>query len=98
MLSEDQTSIPKETSETVNLVLAEYHTLRDEILKRIELQQQVLSLALIVPGTIAAFGLQTKNAAIILLYPLFALFLAAIWAHHDRKIRQMGAYINVSSV
>ena len=63
------------------------------MLKRTEIQHQLLSLALVAPSTILAFGYQVKNALPILLYPVLALFLSIAWASNDRRIRQMGAYI-----
>ena len=83
----------KASPEVIPLMLAEYNALRAEMLKRTELQHQLLSLALVAPSTILAFGYQAKNAFPILLYPILALFLAMAWASNDRRVRQMGAYI-----
>ena len=38
-------------ADTIVVLMAEYNTLRDEILKRIELMHQVTSLGLLVPST-----------------------------------------------
>lgn len=75
------------------LLVAEYTSLRDEIIKRIEIQHQLLSLALIAPGTILAIGLQSKNASLLLLYPLLGMFLAAVWLSNSFAIHDLAAYI-----
>jgi hypothetical protein len=71
----------KNAPEVDQFMLAEYNALRDELLKRAEFQQQILSLTLVIFGTILTFGLQVHSASIILLYPLLSLFLAASWRH-----------------
>jgi hypothetical protein len=95
MMFEKRRSSSNETrnSDTLPFVLAEYNALREEILKHTEIQHQFISLALIAPGTILAFGLQAKNAALILLYPALAMFLSIAWASQDRGNRIIGAYI-----
>lgn len=75
------------------LLVAEYTSLRDEIIKRIEIQHQLLSLALIAPGTILAIGLQSKNASLMLLYPLLGMFLSAIWLSNSFAIHDIADYI-----
>lgn len=81
-------------TDTVTVVMAEYNTLRTEILKRIELMHQVTSLGLVVPGTIFAFGFQTQDANIILLYPILSLILSLLWSENDRRSRECGHYIH----
>src|SRR5215213_9015593 len=77
-----------------DFALAEYSALRDEILKRIELQHQILNLALIIAGTVISVGFQFSNGPIILLiYPPIALVLSAGWEQNNLRIRQIGAYI-----
>ena len=91
-----QYTIVKNVSDTdaVTIIMTEYDALRAEILKRIELMHQVASLGLLVPGTIFAFGFQTQDANIILLYPLLSLVLSLLWSQHDRRTRECGYYIN----
>jgi hypothetical protein len=73
-----------------DFLIAEYSALRAEMLKRIEIQHQLISLALIATGTF--LGLQVPTT-IKLAYPILALFLAAAWSQSDMRIRQMGIYI-----
>lgn len=80
-------------TDVVGVAMNEYTALRSEILKRIELMHQVASLGFLVPGTIFAFGFQTKDATILLLYPLLALVLCLLWSQHERRARDCGYYI-----
>lgn len=86
-------STPLSDTDTVSVAMNEYNALRSEILKRIELMHQVASLGFLVPGTIFAFGFQTKDATILLLYPLLALVLSLLWSQHERRARECGYYI-----
>lgn len=76
-------------------MLAEFAALRDEIMRRAEIQHQLLSLAILSAGAIFAAGMQTKHAVIVLAYPMIALFIAVNWSVNDRRSRQLGAYIRV---
>jgi len=92
---QEQSNTPKETitNESLSLIIAEYNAMREEILKLVENQHQILSLSLIAPGTILAIGFQTRNASIMYLYPILALFLAAIWLSNSHGVHKIGAYI-----
>jgi hypothetical protein len=93
MSRETGTNASKEPPEIHSLLLIEYGTLREEILKRIELRTQVTSLALIVFGTMMSFGLQARSSSVILLYPILAIFLAGSWTHNGIRIREIAIYI-----
>jgi len=58
-------------------LVAEYQALRDEIIKRLEIQQQLHLFALVAFGTFLTIGFQSKTVTIPLLYPILALFLAS---------------------
>jgi hypothetical protein len=47
--------------EDPDFALAEYSALRDEILKRIEFQNQIVNLTLIVAGTAVSVAFQLSN-------------------------------------
>jgi hypothetical protein len=81
-LSKDETDFLK----------AEYVALRAEILKRMEIQHQLVSGALVVTGAFLTVGF-SNTATLFLAYPIFALFIAVAWAQNDIRIRQMGLYI-----
>ena len=83
-------------TEQQNLVLSagvelEYKSLRDEILTRIRLRQQLIWYTLTVSGVFLGFGL--TNPQVSLIYPVFALFLAFGWAQNDYRIRNVATYI-----
>ena len=81
------------------LYLAEYSALRDEILKRIETRNQMLSFALVLAGVFLSAGVEERigvDYAVLLIYPILATFLAAAWAHSDIRAGQIGAYIRTN--
>ena|SRR6266480_2944870 len=63
--------------------------MQDEVIKRIEIQHQLLSLAVIAPGTILAIGLQNKNASLMLFYPLLGMFEASVWLSNSIVIHDL---------
>ncbi|NJL47623.1 MAG: hypothetical protein HC929_09235 [Leptolyngbyaceae cyanobacterium SM2_5_2] len=74
----------------------EYKALRDEILKRIELRQQLMSTTLLFAGAllgVAANNL-TRFASVAFIYPPIAFSLAALWAQNDIRSRELGMYIH----
>jgi hypothetical protein len=85
---------------------AEYEALRDEILKRIELQYQLLNLALIVVGTILTISLgggvltdaagSSSQGFLLLLCAPLEMFLALGWAAHNVQIAKAGVYIKAN--
>jgi hypothetical protein len=76
-----------------SLVLAEYNALRSEILKHMDIQNQLGTFNIIVFGTIAGIGFQNKIALLMLLYPTLAMFLSIGWSHADYRAREIGLYI-----
>lgn len=83
---------PKQTKQTdVQEIALEYNALRSEILKRIELRQQIISITLTLAGIFLSFGLTTDTVALI--YPPLAAFLALGWAQNDFRIRDLAVYI-----
>jgi hypothetical protein len=70
----------------------EYTALREEILKRIESRQQLISITLTIAAAVLGVG-WTSGAVILLLYPLIAALMAAGWAQNEILIRQISAYI-----
>lgn len=73
-------------------LLAEYQALRNEILKRTEIQHQLISIALVALGALISVGMELSPPAL-LAYPMLALFLSAAWSANDIQIAQLGAYI-----
>jgi len=71
-------------------VLAEYSTLRSEILKRMDLRQQLLTFTLLTTGAVFSF---VQNTEILLLYPVLVLYLARTWVQNDARIWDIAQYI-----
>ena len=89
-----------ENSEKSQFVIAEYKALRDEIMKRSEFRYQILSLTLVVAGSLLTFGLQSISPAhVLFVFPIIGCFLSGIWAHNVIVPRQLSAFIrdNVES-
>lgn len=82
------------SSDERKLFLAEYRELRAEIVKRIDIQHQLISIAVIAPGTLLTVGIQSKSGLLVLLYPIFALFLASAWSHNGRRAWTIGHYLD----
>lgn len=78
----------------VELVVAEYESLRCEILKLIEMQSQLVSLAVVALGTVLSFGLQADNSALVFVYPFLALILGISWLNHSHAISRCAAYLS----
>ena len=69
----------------------EYSALRSEIVKRIEMRQQIVAITLTLAGVFLAFGAST--ASVVLIYPLLAMFLGFGWAQNDFRIKESARYI-----
>ncbi len=78
----------------VELIIAEYESLRYEILKLIELQSQLISLAVVALGTVLSFGLQAGNSSLVFVYPFLALILGISWLNHSHAISRCAAYLS----
>lgn len=78
----------------VELIIAEYASLRCEILKLIEMQSQLISLAVVALGAMLSFALQTGNSALVFVYPFLALILGVSWLNHSHAISRCAAYLS----
>lgn len=74
--------------------LQEYDALRNEILKRMEIRQQLFTFTLVIAGSFLSVGLATNlNYKLLFAYPLISLFIAGSWMQSDFRIYQLGQYI-----
>ena len=83
-------------AETISeqLAIAQYEALREEVLRRLDLRQQLLTFTMLVAGSFFGLGLQSWVSGLtVLCYPLIALFLAGAWTQHDRRIGQIAVYL-----
>jgi hypothetical protein len=71
----------------------EYGSLRGEILKRIEMRQQIVSITLTLAGIFLGIGIGTQT--VVLVYPPLAMLLAFGWVHNDFRVRDLAYYIRV---
>jgi hypothetical protein len=69
----------------------EYNSLRGEILKRIELRQQLVSITLTLAGIFMSVGISAE--LVVLIYPPLAALLAFSWAQNDIRIGNTAKYI-----
>jgi len=71
----------------------EYSTLRDEILKRVELRTQILFGTLALAGVL--FGFASSTPVGILSYPTIAFFLAAAWSQNEIGMKRTSNFIRL---
>ncbi len=76
-----------------DLSLAEYQSLRSEILKLVEMQGQLIALTVVAFGTVLSVGFQARNPAIVLVHPVVALILGVSWMNHAHSVCRCAAYI-----
>ncbi|MBZ0289043.1 MAG: hypothetical protein K8I30_15600 [Anaerolineae bacterium] len=72
-------------------LLAEYATLREEILRRIELRQQLISITLTIAAVFLGVGLGSSTVAFV--FPPLAALLALAWRQNDFRTRRLAEYI-----
>lgn len=77
------------TLDPITFLLREYEALREEILKRMEIENQLTGLAMIALGTLATFAVQYQNPLLLLSYPTLAMFLSFGWSHSDNEDRNL---------
>jgi hypothetical protein len=78
----------------IRIVELEYAALREEILKRMEGRQQIISITLTIAGAFLGLGWGSGGAVPILIYPSLAFLLSLTWAQSEIRISQLGAYIH----
>ena len=69
----------------------EYNALRTELLKRIELRQNLVSITLTLAGALLGFGL--SNPPVALVFPPLVFCLSLLWANNDIRVKQVGKYL-----
>jgi hypothetical protein len=84
-------------------IALEYNTLRDEVIKRIELRQHFVSMTLTIAGVFLGVGASTAvgattvvggtAGAATLVYPAIAAFIAIAWMQNEERIKDLAIYI-----
>ncbi|MEV4887929.1 hypothetical protein AB0K48_00870 [Nonomuraea sp. NPDC055795] len=67
--------------------------LRAEIVHLTGLQSQIITLTVVAFGAVVPTGLQVRNAAVILVYPLLSLVLGIVWLYKAHLITRIAAYL-----
>lgn len=70
----------------------EYSALREELLKRVELRQTLVSLVVTSAGILLGFSITTAELAY--LFPPLSLFLCLMWAQNDIRALQITDYLH----
>lgn len=71
---------------------SEYGALREELLKRIELRQTLVSIVVTSAGVLLGFSIKTAELAY--LFPPLSLFLCLMWAQNDIRALQITDYLH----
>jgi len=79
--------------ENEQFLLAEYSTLREEIIKRVEIEYQILYITLFIFSTMCGFALSYRYPVIILPYPILCVLLTSAWVNSDFSIFYIAEYI-----
>jgi F0F1-type ATP synthase assembly protein I len=79
--------------ENDKFLLVEYCSLREEIVKRIELEYQILYITLFIFSTMCGFALANKASILILPYPIICVLLTSAWVNSDFSIFHLAEYI-----
>lgn len=69
----------------------EYSSLREELLKRVEIRQNTVALIVTAAGVLLGFSITTP--ALSLLFPPLSLFLCVMWAQNDIRALQITDYL-----
>jgi hypothetical protein len=75
------------------LLVAEYVSLRTEIVKRIELRQQYVTISLAIAGAFLGASVAFSSSPVALIFPLLAPFLAIGWVQNDLRVWDVAQYI-----
>jgi len=71
----------------------EYAALKEEVLRRLEGRQQLISITLTIAGAYLGVGWTSGSSVALLLYPLLGALLSAAWAQNELHIRRLNTYI-----
>ncbi|MDA2806886.1 hypothetical protein [Nocardiopsis suaedae] len=75
------------------LVVAEYVSIRSEIIKLIELQSQIVSLVVVSVGAVLGVAAQTSSSGLAFVYPVLALILGTTWLNHAHSVSRCALYL-----
>lgn len=76
-----------------DFALAQFNSLRTEILQLISMQGQLISANVVALGVLLSIAVQAKNSAIILIYPMVSLILGLTWLNHAHSIVRTSGFL-----
>jgi hypothetical protein len=80
--------------ESMNLLIAEYAALRDEIAKKFDAANRLLEIDILATGVFLGFGIRADVPPVALLFfPIPVMFLALAWGQHHAATAEIGNYI-----
>jgi len=81
------------TASETDFVLAQYETLRAEILLLIETQSQLVGVNVVAFGALLSVAVQGEHASVVLVYPIVSLILGISWLNHAYAICRTSEFI-----
>lgn len=81
---------------SVDIALAEYKSLRDEILKKMDNRTAMIVSSVTVSSAIIGFGVERGSGPLLLIAPLVSMLLGLLVAHHNMQIGELSLYIRDS--
>lgn len=88
-----QRETPPHSEREDAFLMAQYASLREEVLKRLEIQHQLILGTLVAVGTILTVSTQGGGLSILLVYPFLAMFLTLAWSQNDHRNRQITQHL-----
>jgi hypothetical protein len=74
------------------LAVAEYQSLRTEIIKSIEIQFQLVGITVVAFGSITSIAFASRNPFVALIFPVVALILNVCFLNHVHSINRLATY------
>lgn len=71
----------------------EYASLRDETLRRVELQDRISNLSILTAGAVLTFGTTNSLEVALSAYPIIVLFFASAHAYNSMMLITLGCYL-----
>jgi hypothetical protein len=75
-----------------DLAVAEYQSLRNEIIKSIEIQFQLVVVTVVAFGSITSIAFTSRNSFVALIFPVVALILNVCFLNHVHSISRLATY------
>lgn len=77
----------------VDISLAEYKSLRDEILKKMDNRTALIVSSITVSSAIIGFGVERMSGPLLLVAPLVSVLLGLLVVHHNLQIGELSMYV-----